>query len=408
MVQSGLQSHATRRWVLIVAVAASASFLVGLLLPGAFGIEFSLFKTRPEVVTYDRAAADDGYVSVAVLNDQRLDLVAKDGRVVHSWHLPYPLAGMAQVDADGSLLYLGKLEKWIPPNVVTVPGNPGGVLQRLDWDGNVVWTFDADDVIHHDFTELPDGTIAVWREAPLPAAMAAHVTGGVSGSEFKGEVWADQIVEIDPATGEEQLVFDIAKAWRPEDHPLPPYLDRSQWTHANSIEYTSSDPLSHQEAYLISFRSVSTILLVARKTGEIIWSYGGPGVLHEQHDPSLLPNGHVLVFDNGQYRSIDISASHVLEIDPLTNQVVWSYEGYGVRGSSVYSPVTGGAQRLPNGDTLVTLGTKGQLLEVTGDGKIVWDYRVSWGPADPNYEGLHLSFLFKSRSYAADDVAQLR
>ena len=127
-------------------------------------------------------------------------------------------------------------------------------------------------------------------------------------------MYADQIVEIDPATKQERVVFDIGTAWRPQDHPLPDYMSRKEWTHANSIEYTSSDPVTHQQAYLISFREVSTILLVARSTGRIIWSYGGDWVLNQQHDPSLLANGHVLVFDDGQYRRGTVSASRVLEI----------------------------------------------------------------------------------------------
>ena len=93
--------------------------------------------------------------------------------------------------------------------------------------------------------------------------------------------------------------------------------------------------------------------------------------------------------------------------DPLTNQVVWSYQGYGIAGSNFYSPITGGAQRLPNGNTLVTLGTKGQLMEVTSDGRVVWDYHVLWGPPDPKYPSQPLNYLFKVRGYPASEVAPL-
>ncbi len=90
----------------------------------------------------------------------------------------------------------------------------------------------------------------------------------------------------------------------------------------------------------------------------MIWSYGGPWVLDQQHDATLLPNGHVLLFDDGQYLRGAPSASKVLEIDPTTNQVVWSYMGYGVFGANFYSAITGGAQRLANGNTLATLGRR--------------------------------------------------
>ncbi len=139
----------------------------------------------------------------------------------------------------------------------------------------------------------------------------------------------------------------------------------------------------------------------------VIWSYGGDWVLDQQHDATLLANGHVLLFNDGQYRRHAVSASSLVEIDPLTNEVVWSYEGYGFGGTSFYSAITGGAQRLPNGDTLATLGTKGQLMEVTPDGTVVWDYRYQSGVVDPKYPAERVNFLYKSRSYPASEMEPL-
>jgi hypothetical protein len=72
--------------------------------------------------------------------------------------------------------------------------------------------------------------------------------------------------------------------------------------------------------------------------------------------------------------------SRVLEIDPVTLEVVWSNmpenadafipEG----GFRIYSGFISSAQRLPNGNTLVTEGAGGRLLEVTPDYEIVWEY----------------------------------
>ena len=400
----------TRKRALAMAVAVSGSYLVGLLSPGMFHVALPAVPSPPivatGVVTFDRQLADDGYVTVGVLFDQTVNLVAKDGQVVHSWHLPYPLGGMATMSPDGSLLYLGKLPNW--SGGVAHPSAPWfpEILQRLAWDGRVIWTH-HDELMHHDFAVLPDGTIATFRLTALPAASAARVPGGIPGSEDGGTMWTDQVIEIDPATGAERVVFDYGTAWRPEDHPLPDFMPRSEWTHSNGIFYVQSDPVSHQEAYLVSAREVSTLMLISRQTGKVIWQYGGPWVLDQQHDPTMLPDGHVLVFDDGQYRRGAISSSQVLEIDPVTNKVVWSYAGYGVGGSGFYSPITGGAQRLPNGNTLTTLGTRGQILEVTSSGRIVWDYRVAWGPVDPNYPVERMSFLFKSRDYPAGMVSTL-
>ena len=120
-----------------------------------------------------------------------------------------------------------------------------------------------------------------------------------------------------------------------------------------------------------------------------------------------LPVGHILLFDDGQYRRGLPSASKPLEIDPKTDEITWTYDGYGMFGTDFYSPITGGAQRLPNGNTLATLGTPGRLMEVTPDSSVVWDYRVGSENPDPAYPEEPWNFLFKSRSYPASEVEPL-
>ena len=115
---------------------------------------------------------------------------------------------------------------------------------------------------------------------------------------------------------------------------------------------------------------------MSRATGQVLWSYGGPWVLDQQHDATLLDNGDVLLFDDGQYLRGTPSASKVLEIDPRTNRRVVLL-GLRAFRHDFYSPIAGGAQRLPNADTLVTLGTKGQLMEIAPDETVVWDYRAA-------------------------------
>jgi outer membrane protein assembly factor BamB len=84
-----------------------------------------------------------------------------------------------------------------------------------------------------------------------------------------------------------------------------------------------------------------------------------------------LPNGNVLLFDNyGHYREGGIS--RVIEFDPKTMELVWSYTGSG--DHPFESAIRSGQERLPNGNTLITESDGGRLLEVTRDGDIVWEY----------------------------------
>jgi hypothetical protein len=69
----------------------------------------------------------------------------------------------------------------------------------------------------------------------------------------------------------------------------------------------------------------------------------------------------------------------VLEINPVTLELVWSYQG-----PRFFSTNISGAQRLPNGNTLITAGAGGRMFEVTREGAIVWEYMFPLFSAGPN------------------------
>ncbi|NNK57052.1 MAG: thioredoxin, partial [Desulfofustis sp.] len=51
-----------------------------------------------------------------------------------------------------------------------------------------------------------------------------------------------------------------------------------------------------------------------------------------------------------------------------------------VDANRFYSPFISSAQRLPNGNTLITEGSGGRIIEVTKDHEIVWEYiSPYWG-----------------------------
>lgn len=91
----------------------------------------------------------------------------------------------------------------------------------------------------------------------------------------------------------------------------------------------------------------------------------------------------MLVFDNGGSSGYGFNTpiapdgvgafaratSRVLEINPVTLDLVWSYAN-----PRFFSTNISGAQRLPNGNTLITAGAGGRMFEVTPKGEIVWEY----------------------------------
>ena len=56
----------------------------------------------------------------------------------------------------------------------------------------------------------------------------------------------------------------------------------------------------------------------------------------------------------------------------MSNQIVWMY--YSKSNQGFFSHIGSGAQRLPNGNTLICAMTEGHFFEVTPDGDLVWEY----------------------------------
>jgi outer membrane protein assembly factor BamB len=145
-----------------------------------------------------------------------------------------------------------------------------------------------------------------------------------------------------------------------------------------------SDPRFRSGNLLISLRNVDTLIILDGDTFEPVWSWGA-GELELPHDPSWLPDGRLLVFDNGTRRGY----SRVLEIDPRRGSSTWQYPKQGEH--SLFSEWRGSSQRLAGGNTLICESERGHVLEVTPAGEIVWEF---WNP-ELSDEGRKRIYRFK-------------
>ena len=134
--------------------------------------------------------------------------------------------------------------------------------------------------------------------------------------------------------------------------------------HANSLDFTNDGD------FLVSFRQTSTIGIVDNETGVYKWKWG-PGKVSHQHNPNMLSNGNILLFDNGAHRR-GMNYSRLIEVNPSNDEIEWEY--LGDPAMSFYSYNISNAERLPNGNTLVCEGAPGRLFEITSSGDIVWEY----------------------------------
>jgi len=111
----------------------------------------------------------------------------------------------------------------------------------------------------------------------------------------------------------------------------------------------------------------------------------------------------MLIYDNGMYNYV----SRALEVSIETGEVVWQSEGtFGlegyVKGRVHFSPFISGADRLPNGNTMICSGGNGVIFEVTNKKEIVWHYVR---PA-PNIRSEVRYGIFRAHRYAPDYCPQ--
>ena len=160
----------------------------------------------------------------------------------------------------------------------------------------------------------------------------------------------------------------------------------------------------------MSLRTTSGIIAVDRASGRV-GMHIPPGVVSHQHAPVPLPGGNILAFDNGNFRpGAHIAYSRVVEIDPATHAVVWSYQDENV--AAFYTPFMGNAQRLWNGNTHITESATGRLFEVTPRGEVVWEYIIPWFAEYPDAAARRtgpgrLNSVFQTFRYPASAIPWL-
>jgi len=141
--------------------------------------------------------------------------------------------------------------------------------------------------------------------------------------------------------------------------------------HTNTVELLDGSQADRLPAFaagnvLICVRELSVIAVLDLELEKAVW--GVHGRWGKPHQPTLLDNGNLLMFDNRGYHD----RSQVLEFDPATFEVEWTLRGN--PPDDFYSYECGSNQRLENGNTLITESDRGKAFEVTPEGTTVWKY----------------------------------
>jgi len=316
-------------------------------------------------------------------------------------------------------------------------GGAGGRVEQYDWDGNLVWAYDYDTTdhrLHHDIEPLPNGNILMiaWE---LKTQTEAEDAGRDPSLLTDSGLWPDCVIEVAP-TG--TFGGEIVWEWHVWDHLVQDYsatkanygvvsnhperIDlnftmtgspggAADWNHINSVDFNED-----LDQIVLSVHNFSEIWIIDHSTttaeaeghaggnggmgGDLLYSWGNPQTydaggsgnqqLFVQHDAKWIGDGlpgagNILVFNNGKnrpggdYSSVDEIVTPVDSGGSYTGSVpygpgtpVWSYTS--APASNFYASRISGAQRLPNGSTLICKGTEGYVFEVSTNSETVWQY----------------------------------
>ncbi len=312
-------------------------------------------------------------------------LIDREGRVVHRWNFPSDDSGWEHVE------YLGE-------GVILANCN-GEEIVKLDRDSNVIWSRPYK--VHHDIALDPDGSLLVpigtdhrlyrYRLVQFDSILRLSGEGEREGewssfSNFERLHTLHHPLELDTdpdisgiSAAVKRFYFRRIRGITVGVYEIDKWLraivglDKYDYYHLNTVEVLPETELGKRDPrfaagnILTCLRHANLILILDKKSREIVWSWG-PEELDWPHMPTMLENGHILVYDNGAHRTY----SRILELDPVSEKIVWEYRAD--PPEAFYSKTRGSNQRLPNGNTLICESERGRVFEVTPSGEVVWEF----------------------------------
>ncbi len=365
-------------------------------------------------------------------------IVDNEGEVVW-YHQEDHSIGDARMLPDGSILFEfndtaarridlegNVLDEWAS-SIITGRFALDAHGRQVVGDSPVVVDVDA---MHHEQIVLPDGTHATLSTEIRVLDGFSEPQCGEDPATFDGSyhLIGDIAVVFDPESGDVLQEFNLFDYFDPRTDPaafnlcglaldfvFPNWLYRGvdsasrDWTHANAIEVDEAN-----NALLISVRHLDSIIAVRWKddasgeAGELLWHSGPLGDLelvsgdwhHHQHAPEVQADGTLLVYDNGNNRpgrgtpeAPFYSRAVIYEIDGAAGTIAQQWE-YRINRDDepLFAPFVGDADRLSNGNVLITNGglngsaggqLSAQIVEVvpgpTSGGDVVFSFEVNGG-----------------------------
>ena len=252
------------------------------------------------------------------------------------WHMNIPTTFDIKRAKNGNLLIGGHRLLKLPYYVSS--------LYEMTMAGKIIKEYKLPGGYHHDQFEMPDGNLLVLTE------------------DLRSETVEDMCVLLDRETGEILKTWDYKNFLNPETVSRSGSWTEEDWFHNNAVWY---DEKTHSLTF--SGRHIDAMCNIDFETGELNWMIGDPenwpeeyqkyfftpigdgefDWQYEQHANLITPNGDVMCFDNGHYRSknrdkyllnkdnFSRGVRYKINTEDMTIQQVWQYGKE--RGQEFYS-----------------------------------------------------------------------
>jgi hypothetical protein len=332
------------------------------------------------VLRYDAARTQPGYTLYTLAPDLSAHLIDMNGKELHRWSLSRDEAMPGAAKETRTLF--GMLDPQIEAGYLFPNGDLlmvyeqkaigawDTLLVKLDKDSRILWKTKVK--VHHAVDVVGDDRIYALSGEIKPPSGSPPVPNLV------GMPYIDESVSIlssDGAALSTHSILDaMANARSMRLAETVPFSDHIEPLHSNALDVLTGQtarfiPGAKPGDVLLSLRNLDMLVVLDPETNSIVWALRGGW--RQQHDVKMLPNGHILLFDN-QGALMSRGRSRILEILPTTGAVAWSFAG--TDDDPLDCEIRGGAQRLSGGNTLISESTAGRILEVTPDGTVVWEY----------------------------------
>jgi len=361
-------------------------------------------RTFPTGVTVYKPEKAYNSFTLFSARDGKTHLIDMNGSDVHQWsYVGQPAEFLDPAVVNGKLGHV----------ILQLENGTGSfdnkVIGELDWDGKVIWQWGkqapgGEAQQHHDQYRLANGNTIILAHKKSNLFEYTNLTDDVIYEVTpKGEVvWKWISTEHIGEFGftEESLTYlkkklaQSEKAGRSNDYlhiNAMHVLGENKW-------YKAGDKRFHPDNIIFDSRNANFVAIIDKQSGKIVWRLGPdfpesagnnvPRAVDQivgQHDAHLIAEGlpgagNLLLFDNqgsAGYPPVSTrSYSRILEINPVTQEIVWEYRGGKSKRTdrSFFSSYISNSRRLPNGNTFINEGMNGRFFQVTPSGEIVWEY----------------------------------